>query len=132
MICAIEIEMGKTLIPMWITYAMVAGLFGALSGAVGKLSVSAEHDLGVYLRVALFGFNGVCTAQMWRYHLRALSQGPTPVCQILNTGMNFAVSALVGIAFFAESVSGMWLLGASCVALGMALVVMDPGVASPC
>lgn len=114
----------------FVVYAMTAGMFGALSGAVGKMSVTSDLVIESYLRVLLFLFNGVCTAQMWRYYLKALSLGPTPTCQILNTGTNFVVSALLGLAVFDETVNQMWVFGAICVAAGMGIIASDPGVPS--
>lgn len=109
-------------------YAMTAGAFGGLSGAVGKMSVADSHSLGAIVRVLFFAANGVCTAQMWRYFLKALSLGPTPVCQVLNTGTNFAVSALLGILFFGEVITGMWLAGACMVVAGLAIIATDPSI----
>lgn len=110
----------------FVLYAMMAGTFGALSGAVGKLSVTDELTLGVLFRVLFFASNGLFTAQMWRYYLKALSLGPTPTCQILNTGTNFAVSATLGLWLFGETVNALWMAGAVCVAVGLALIVSDP------
>lgn len=109
-------------------YAMTAGLFGGLSGAVGKMSVTDDHSLGVIVRVLFFAANGVCTAQMWRYYLKSLSLGPTAICQVLNTGTNFAVSALVGIVFFGETITTLWLVGAMMVVAGLAIIATDPSI----
>ncbi|CCW60407.1 unnamed protein product [Phytomonas sp. EM1] len=78
------------------------------------------------LRSVFFIANAFFTGQMWRYYLKALSAGSTPVCQILNTGTNFAVSAFIGILFFLEEVNVMWVCGALMVLAGLALIVMDP------
>lgn len=75
------------------------------------------------LRVLFLVSNAVFTAQMWRYYVKSLSLGPTAVCQIINTGTNFAVSAFIGIVFFGEQVNAMWAFGALLVVLGLALVV---------
>lgn len=112
----------------FVLFAMLAGTFGALSGVVGKLSVTSDVALEWYLRVVCFAANGLCTAEMWRYYLKALSLGPTPTCQILNTGANFAVSALFGYAVFHEAINAMWLLGAMLVVLGLGITATDPGV----
>lgn len=77
----------------------------------------------LFLRVVFFIFNAVFTAQMWRYYVKSLSLGPTAVCQIINTGTNFAVSAIIGITFFGERVNAMWAFGALLVVIGLALVV---------
>ncbi|KAG5496294.1 hypothetical protein JKF63_02595 [Porcisia hertigi] len=138
--------------PMFLVNASLAGVCGALSSVVGKLAVeSARVPLlvrsgGLYLkldvatlemveavvpwlvRIFFFLMNALLTATMWRFYLKALSQGPTPVCQILNTGMNFVVSALAGLVFFAEEVTPMWAAGALSIILGLALVVSDPKV----
>ncbi|KAK7198146.1 hypothetical protein NESM_000771200 [Novymonas esmeraldas] len=138
--------------PMFFLNASIAGACGALSGVVGKLAVesarvpSLVRSGGAYLqldpatmesvqavvpwvlRVAFFLMNAVLTGSMWRFYLKALSQGPTPVCQILNTGTNFVVSALAGLVFFAEEVTLMWGAGALLIVCGLALVVSDPSV----
>ncbi|SYZ68756.1 hypothetical_protein [Leishmania braziliensis MHOM/BR/75/M2904] len=138
--------------PMFLVNASVAGACGALSGVVGKLAVeSARVPLlvrsgGLYLqldlatmemvqavvpwllRIFLFLMNAVLTASMWRFYLKALSQGPTPVCQILNTGTNFVVSAVTGLVLFSEEVTLMWGVGALLIVIGLALVVSDPQV----
>lgn len=80
------------------------------------------------LRVLFFLANAFFTAQMWRWYLKALSLGPTPVCQIINTGMNFAVSAFVGLVVFGEQVTLTWACGALFVVLGLAIIVTDPHV----
>eukprot|EP00758_Cryptobia_borreli_P006053 Tbor_TRINITY_DN5067_c1_g1::TRINITY_DN5067_c1_g1_i1::g.14229::m.14229 len=106
-------------------YAMLAGCFGGLSGVVGKLSVGDDFTLGFLLRAVLFSLNGVFTAQMWRYFLKALSRGPTPVCHIVNTGVNFVVSAVCGVIIFQETISFMWMCGAVLVAIGLTIIATD-------
>lgn len=131
---------------LFFLYASLAGVCGALSSVVGKLAVAAEgvpamasaaltvvgmanqtetleRLLPLILRIVFFVSNAILTAQMWRFYLLALSRGPTPVCQIVNTGTNFAVSALVGLLVFGEEVNAMWGCGALLVVLGLALVV---------
>ncbi|EPY33474.1 hypothetical protein STCU_02200 [Strigomonas culicis] len=141
---------------LFFLYASIAGACGALSGSMGKLAVAAEgvpalsqrlldglhldlapdrRDALVYvlpllLRVLCFVSNALLTGQMWRYYIKALALGPTPVCSILNTGTNFAVSAFVGITLFGEEVNLMWASGAVLVLVGLALVVMDPQAAA--
>lgn len=138
--------------PMFLVNASVAGACGALSGVVGKLAVESSRvpslvrSGGLYLqldlatmemvqavvpwllRIVFFLMNAILTGSMWRFYLKALSQGPTPVCQILNTGTNFVVSALAGLVFFEEEVTPMWGAGALLIVLGLALVVSDPQV----
>lgn len=112
----------------FVLYAMLAGTFGALSGVAGKLSVSDSVSLALYFRVLTFLSNGYCTAQMWRYYLKALALGSTPTCQVINTATNFIVSAAVGFAVFGEEVNAMWCFGATLVVCGLGLIVSDPGV----
>ncbi|KAG5495546.1 hypothetical protein GH5_03209 [Leishmania sp. Ghana 2012 LV757] len=138
--------------PMFCVNASIAGVCGALSGVVGKLAVeSARVPLmvqrgGLYLgldpaamemvqtvvpwllRIFFFLMNAILTGSMWRFYLKALSQGPTLVCQILNTGTNFVASALAGLVLFAEEFTPMWGAGALLIVLGLALVVSDPQV----
>ncbi|KEG14334.1 hypothetical protein DQ04_00521190 [Trypanosoma grayi] len=132
-------------------YASLAGTFGALSAVVGKLAVAESsgesiaalatpllsavgvHIAGAQLsgvlllavRGLLLAVNAFCTAQMWRWYLKALSCGPTAVCQIINTGTNFAVSALFGLLVFREEITVSWAAGALLVVVGLALVVTD-------
>jgi multidrug transporter EmrE-like cation transporter len=77
------------------------------------------------LRAISFGGNAVATGAMWRYFLKALSLGPTPVAQIINTGVNFAASAFFGILLFGEVVGPLFWVGAATVLLGLALIVKD-------
>ncbi|ORC87305.1 uncharacterized protein TM35_000221040 [Trypanosoma theileri] len=136
-------------------YASLAGTFGALSAVVGKLAVMDDSGdaltaftttilsffgvqeithshwvsvmpmLLLVTRGLLFAANAFFTAQMWRWYLKALSCGPTPVCQIVNTGMNFAISAFLGLLIFHEEVTIMWAIGALLVVVGLAVVVTD-------
>ncbi|CAD2216178.1 hypothetical protein AGDE_05530 [Angomonas deanei] len=78
------------------------------------------------LRVVSFVGNAMLTGQMWRYYIKALSLGPTPVCSIINTGTNFAVSAFMGLVLFGEEVNYTWACGALLVVIGLAIVVTDP------
>eukprot|EP00658_Telonema_sp_P-2_P018127 TRINITY_DN17109_c0_g1_i2.p3 TRINITY_DN17109_c0_g1~~TRINITY_DN17109_c0_g1_i2.p3 ORF type:complete len:113 (-),score=17.69 TRINITY_DN17109_c0_g1_i2:201-539(-) len=97
-------------------------------GVVGKLSVGDDFSLGVLVRVLLFAANAVCTAQMWRYFLKALQHGSTPVCTILNTGTNFAVSGICGALLFGEAISALWLTGAAFILAGLTVIATDPTV----
>lgn len=129
--------------------ASAAGACGALSGVVGKVAVASESipDSSVQRTAALLGgrdseialtvvpyllrllfflLNAVFTAQMWRFYVKALSFGPTPVCSIVSTGTNFAVSALVGLLVFGEEVTALWAFGALLVVAGLALIVSNP------
>ncbi|KAF8279698.1 hypothetical protein TcG_08785 [Trypanosoma cruzi] len=136
---------------MFFAHASLAGAFGALSAVVGKLAVTNDSGSSLFvalasffsrgelrdaelqwvgvvtlvIRVLLLASNIFFTAQMWRWHLKALSCGPTPVCQIVNTGTNFAVSAFLGLFVFREEITAMWAVGALLVAIGLALVVSD-------
>ena len=109
----------------FITYAVLAGFFGAMSGVVGKLSVTPALEIFFVLRVAFFASNAFCTGQMWRFYLKALSLGPTALAQTLNTGTNFPVSALSGIIIFGETITPLWCLGAALAAAGLVLVVVS-------
>lgn len=98
---------------LFLFYAALAGTFGAMSGVVGKVSVASTFELHLIFRIMFFAANAVCTGQMWRYYLKALALGSTPVCSIVNTGVNFAVSAILGILVFGETVTALWCLGAA-------------------
>jgi len=110
-------------------FAMIAGLFGALSGVFGKLTLSSAEGnvlgsaLPWWTRMIFFALNGVCTAQMWRYYLKALRFGPTPACQVSSTGSNLCFSAVMGYLLFGETVTTLWFVGASCVVVGLACIV---------
>jgi uncharacterized membrane protein len=112
----------------FVMYALLAGLYGALSGACGKLSVGDDVPVLLVLRGVLFAANGVCTGQMWRYYLKALSLGSTTTAQMINTGANFSASALFGILIFGEQVSTLWMVGAAVTCVGLALVASDPAL----
>lgn len=108
---------------MFFFYAALAGTFGALSGVAGKLSVADTFQYATeWLRLVFFTFNGICTAQMWRYYLKALANGPTPMCSIVSTGTNFVLSAVCGILIFGETVNALWCVGAGLVVGGLAVI----------
>ena len=106
-------------------FAAVAGMFAAISGVLGKLSVTPDLELPWLLRMIFFALNPYCTVQMWRYYLKALSVAPTPKCQIINAGTNFAVSAILGIVIFSETTNAMWMCGAALVAIGLAVIATN-------
>jgi uncharacterized membrane protein len=108
-------------------YAAIAGVFAALSGVLGKLSVTDDLDLPWLLRMIFFALNPCCTVQMWRYYLKALSVAPTPKCQVVNAGTNFAVSAILGIVIFSETINLLWMCGAALVAIGLAVISSNDG-----
>jgi uncharacterized membrane protein len=107
----------------FVTYAVLAGFFGAMSGVVGKLSVTAQMEVFVLFRVLFFASNIYATGQMWRFYLKALSLGPTAMAQTMNTATNFAVSALSGVLIFGEQISLLWCVGAAMCAAGLVLTV---------
>ncbi len=109
----------------FLPFAMLAGLFGALSGVVGKLSVTGDMEIVAWARMSFFAANAVCTALMWRFFLKSLSLGPTAVASTLNTGTNFAVSALFGALLFGEEVTALWCVGAAVCCAGMVLIVTE-------
>nr|CCC96050.1 unnamed protein product [Trypanosoma congolense IL3000] len=139
----------------YLLHAALAGTFGALSAVVGKLAISQDGDnrnvtsvttlaaplfalLGmdivnswwttavhIVLRGMSLGVNAFCTAQMWRWYIKALSCGPTPVCQVVNIAANFGVSALLGLLVFHEVVTFTWLIGAVLAAIGLTLVASE-------
>lgn len=141
----------------YLLYSLLAGTFGALSAVVGKLAFAHDNSgsatslsgvvsmffalvgidarsnslaaaLVLGLRAVSLAANGYCTAQMWRWYVRALSCGSTPVCQVVNTGANFGVSAILGFFVFHEVVTITWLAGALLVVVGLMLVVSDTDV----
>ena len=112
-------------------YAMLAGVFGALSGVCGKLSVVGTMEIAVVLRALSFAANVYSTGQMWRYYLKALSLGPTPIASIVNTGTNFAVSALFGFLVFSEGVNWVWCCGAILICIGMSIIVAQEAPSKP-
>lgn len=122
--------------------ASLAGVCGALSGVVGKASVttsSVGSFLGYFgfdvegegrwyyatwgLRLLFLLLNIFFTAQMWRYFLKALAVGSTPVCQIISSSVNFSLSAIMGILFFEEKITLLWGYGAVCIVIGLGMVV---------
>lgn len=107
---------------MFLFFAALAGACGALSGIFGKLSVDDSWPFAVPVRVVLFSLNIVATSFMWRYYLKALALGPTPIAQMVNTAANFAVTAVVGIGLFGEAVSSLWCIGAALTCVGLSMI----------
>lgn len=133
-------------------FASLAGICGAMSSVAGKMAVMTDFiphaidntatyfgfhvrkneegilmsvlaTLPLLVRLVLFCSNLVFTTQMWRFYIKSLALGPVPVAQIVNTGVNFGVSALMGFLFFHEEITLLWASGAILVIIGLAIVV---------
>lgn len=99
----------------------IVGLIFAV-GDGGKLDQAVE----AVVRLSLILANGIFTAQMWRYLIKAFSLGPTGVAHGLVTATNLAVSALAGVFLLGEEVPGkIWLCGGVLVACGLYLLIDD-------
>ena len=110
----------------------VAQLLVVVGGAAGASITSSSSVMSdaallatveACVRVIMMCANAYFTGQMWRYYLRALSLGSTPVAQVVNTAANFAVSALVGAVVFGEAVGPMWFAGAAVAGCGLFLLL---------
>eukprot|EP01012_Entosiphon_sulcatum_P010571 TRINITY_DN16208_c0_g1_i1.p2 TRINITY_DN16208_c0_g1~~TRINITY_DN16208_c0_g1_i1.p2 ORF type:complete len:158 (-),score=35.38 TRINITY_DN16208_c0_g1_i1:75-509(-) len=123
--------------------AVLAGCFGCLSGILGKLSVQATAALlqlsflqGYFaafplwgerllpaVRVLCFVGNGACTGLMWRYYLLSLANLSSAKATMLNTSVNFTLTAVLSALFFGEAIPAEWFLGAALIVAGLFLII---------
>ncbi|KAI0970533.1 hypothetical protein F4678DRAFT_112445 [Xylaria arbuscula] len=121
----------------WIVYAVASGACAAFNGVFAKLTTdgltahiarsisgflgleSGSGFLEVIVRGAFFGLNIVFNIIMWTLFTQALAKGnSTTQVSIMNTSTNFMISALLGLAIFAESLPPLWWAGAALLVAG--------------
>ena len=102
-------------IPTWIVSEQIKGEFSENSFFYAECAI----------RIFIYALNGFFTAQMWRFFLKSMALGPVPIAQVVNTAVNFAVSAFVGVVLFGEVVGQLWFAGAIIAAIGLGLLVTE-------
>jgi hypothetical protein len=90
-----------------------------------RLAFVSAEALNVILRIAFFTLNLASNAVMWALFTRALTAHPsTTRVSVVNTSANFALTAVLGMLVFQESIGGiggvigLGLLVGGCVVLG--------------
>ncbi|KAI1820817.1 hypothetical protein F4861DRAFT_36736 [Xylaria intraflava] len=125
----------------WIVYAVASGACAAFNGVFAKLTTNDltahigrrisdalglggfEKALEVAVRVMFFGLNLVFNGVMWTLFTKALARGTsTTQVSIMNTSTNFVITALLGLAIFAESLPPLWWAGAALLVAGNVII----------
>ncbi|KAK7754138.1 hypothetical protein SLS62_003984 [Diatrype stigma] len=125
----------------WIVYAIASGGCAAFNGVFAKLTTNgltthiargisgvlgltaSQGVIEVVVRCIFFGLNIVFNGVMWTLFTQALSKGhSTTQVSIMNTSTNFMITALLGLAIFAESLPPLWWLGAAMLVAGNVIV----------
>ncbi|KAM3550337.1 hypothetical protein MY1884_008297 [Beauveria asiatica] len=121
----------------WIVFAIASGVCAAFNGAFAKLTttelttslsngisnlvgLSEYKPIVEYLvRAMFFILNLVFNGVMWSLFTTALARGTSATqVSIMNTSSNFIVTAMLGIAVFAEKLPPLWWAGAALLVVG--------------
>ncbi|KAI0520813.1 hypothetical protein F5B22DRAFT_53381 [Xylaria bambusicola] len=121
----------------WVVYAVASGACAAFNGVFAKLTTDnltahiargisgalglegIDGFLEIIVRGAFFGLNILFNIIMWTLFTKALAKGnSTTQVSIMNTSTNFMISALLGLAIFAESLPPLWWAGATLLVAG--------------
>ncbi|KAH9908640.1 hypothetical protein F4778DRAFT_717997 [Xylariomycetidae sp. FL2044] len=125
----------------WIVLAVASGACAAFNGVFAKLTTNDltsniskalsnffgltnfEGVLEVVVRGLFFGLNLVFNGIMWTLFTQALAKGQsTTQVSIMNTSTNFMITALLGLAIFAESLPPLWWVGAAMLVAGNVII----------
>ncbi|KAI1081573.1 hypothetical protein F5B20DRAFT_534450 [Whalleya microplaca] len=125
----------------WIVLAMASGACAAFNGVFAKLTTNdltshishgisgflgltnIEKFIEVVVRCIFFGLNLVFNGVMWTLFTQALAKGQsTTQVSIMNTSTNFMITALLGLAIFAESLPPLWWAGAALLVAGNVII----------
>ncbi|KAL7627345.1 hypothetical protein AAE478_001537 [Parahypoxylon ruwenzoriense] len=125
----------------WVVLALASGACAACNGVFAKLttndltthiarSVSGlfgladlERFVEVVVRASFFGLNLVFNGVMWTLFTKALARGhSTTQVSIMNTSANFVLTALLGLAIFAEALPPLWWAGAALLVAGNVII----------
>ncbi|KAI1498663.1 hypothetical protein F5X99DRAFT_392627 [Biscogniauxia marginata] len=125
----------------WVVLAVASGACAAFNGVFAKLTTNDltthisqgisrffglsefEGVLEVVVRCMFFGLNLVFNGVMWTLFTKALARGSsTTQVSIMNTSTNFVVTALLGLAVFAESLPPLWWAGAALLVAGNVII----------
>ncbi|KAI0431632.1 hypothetical protein F5Y09DRAFT_340476 [Xylaria sp. FL1042] len=130
----------------WIVYAVASGACAAFNGVFAKLTTdgltahiargisgflsieSIDGFLEIIVRCAFFGLNILFNIIMWTLFTQALAKGnSTTQVSIMNTSTNFMISALLGLAIFAEALPPLWWAGATLLVAGNVILGRKDG-----
>lgn len=125
----------------WIVFAIASGACAAFNGVFAKLTTNElsthiahgiasflgltdlERFVEVVIRASFFGLNLVFNGVMWTLFTQALTKGQsTTQVSIINTSTNFVITALLGLAIFAESLPPLWWAGAALLVAGNVII----------
>ncbi|KAI0022305.1 hypothetical protein F4780DRAFT_733750 [Xylariomycetidae sp. FL0641] len=125
----------------WMVYAVASGACAAFNGVFAKLTTndltthisralssalglsSIETYLEIGVRCIFFGLNLAFNGVMWTLFTQALARGhSTTQVSIMNTSANFMLTALLGLAIFAESLPPLWWAGAALLVVGNVII----------
>jgi uncharacterized membrane protein len=125
----------------WIVLAVASGACAAFNGVFAKLTTNSltsqisqaitgalglKHYEGAFeivFRGMFFGLNLAFNGVMWTLFTKALARGSsTTQVSIMNTSANFVITALLGLAIFAENLPPLWWLGAALLVAGNVII----------
>ncbi|KAI2466342.1 hypothetical protein F4781DRAFT_355904 [Annulohypoxylon bovei var. microspora] len=125
----------------WIVFAIASGACAAFNGVFAKLTTNdlsthiaqsistlfgltdLEKVVEVVVRCSFFGLNLIFNGVMWSLFTQALAMGnSTTQVSIMNTSTNFMITALLGLAIFAESLPPLWWIGAAMLVAGNVII----------
>ncbi|KAI1759435.1 hypothetical protein GGR53DRAFT_148896 [Hypoxylon sp. FL1150] len=125
----------------WIVFAIASGACAAFNGVFAKLTTNElsthiahgissffgltdlERIVEVVIRASFFGLNLAFNGVMWTLFTQALTKGQsTTQVSIINTSTNFVITALLGLAIFAESLPPLWWAGAGLLVAGNVII----------
>ncbi|XXG99342.1 hypothetical protein Hte_005679 [Hypoxylon texense] len=125
----------------WIVFAIASGACAAFNGVFAKLTTNElsthiargisglfgltdlERIVEVVVRASFFGLNLLFNGVMWTLFTQALTKGhSTTQVSIINTSTNFMITALLGLAIFAESLPPLWWAGAALLVAGNVII----------
>ncbi|KJH53678.1 hypothetical protein DICVIV_00107 [Dictyocaulus viviparus] len=108
-------------------YAVATGVAGASAAISSKLAFR-EFAVGYQYKVDAFWVIVFVLSNllMWLMYTKSLSLvDSTMQCLAINTGTNYALTGVLGCAFFSESHCKLWCLGLSLVFFGVCLLAYD-------
>ncbi|KAM3556073.1 hypothetical protein ARSEF4850_005703 [Beauveria asiatica] len=109
----------------WIVFAIASGVCAAFNGAFAKLTtteLTTSLSNGISNLVGLSEYKPIVeylVRAMWSLFTTALARGTSATqVSIMNTSSNFIVTAMLGIAVFAEKLPPLWWAGAALLVVG--------------
>lgn len=125
----------------WIVYAVASGACAAFNGVFAKLTTNdltaqiasgisslfglegSDRILEIVVRCIFFGLNLFFNGVMWTLFTQALAKGTsTTQVSIMNTSTNFVITAILGLAIFAEALPPLWWVGAALLVAGNVII----------